>query len=484
MNIGESLGKAFIVNDMGAAGSMGSGGSTVGFQEESPFCKLMSQMMAAGSSRNIRSAISAESGPVSDNGETMETDGMDRMTAALILGGAAFPAQTIPSTQCAGNPVEAPTELIAGAIADKDADSNDLLSESQVHEPAVFDGTLYLAAVSGQNQENRPLSFNPDADALNPIAQAAKASSGNPAIGSNQEWVTGADAIPAGKTGGMDEAVTVGLSAMESTPEQETAARKNHEIRGLTETHRTMDEKQAKSEQANPSRLSGGTEEAEFLKNQESVNTAEAQNDPGIDSFEEGLKTLAYQSQYQSTSAVDTATASQPVQQSVSQPGAPEAYSQIREEILSRLEQKGPTEFKMQLQPEELGQIDISLRLAEGKLVIDIVAANSNTQTLLAGQVDKLIASLGLQNVQVESIQTNQQMNSQNQDNSQSQGYSMNSGMDFSQRKQQEQYQQNFVNNLNHGRGFGLKQEEARTVNPADQIDSIRYGLHRMNYAV
>ncbi len=163
---------------------------------------------------------------------------------------------------------------------------------------------------------------------------------------------------------------------------------------------------------------------------------------------------------------------------------ASEPYNQIREEILSKLEQKGSTEFRMQLEPEDLGQIDIKLKLSEGKLVIDILAANSKTQALLTGQVDKLIASMGLQNVQVESVHVSQQMNSQTQDNSQSQGYTMSSGMDFSQRRQQEHLQQEFLNGSKITGTFNLQQDEVQNNNPANRIESIRYDSHRMNYAV
>ena len=170
---------------------------------------------------------------------------------------------------------------------------------------------------------------------------------------------------------------------------------------------------------------------------------------------------------------------------SMTQPvSAREPYNQIREEILSKLEQKGSTEFRMQLDPEDLGQIDINLKLSEGKLVIDILAANSKTQALLTGQVDKLIASMGLQNVQVESVHVSQQMNSQTQDNSQSQGYTMSSGMDFSQRRQQEQLQQEILNGNKVPGTFNLQQDEAQTNNPMTHIESIRYNSHRMNYAV
>lgn len=82
-----------------------------------------------------------------------------------------------------------------------------------------------------------------------------------------------------------------------------------------------------------------------------------------------------------------------------------EPYNQIGREIQLKLEQKGPMEFKMQLEPKDLGQIEIKLKVNEGKLMIDIMASSSKTHALLAGQVDKLIANMGLQNAEVETVQ-------------------------------------------------------------------------------
>lgn len=165
---------------------------------------------------------------------------------------------------------------------------------------------------------------------------------------------------------------------------------------------------------------------------------------------------------------------------------ASEPYSQIRDEILAKLEQKGPTEFKMQLKPEELGQIDIKLKLSEGRLIIDIMAANAKTQALLTGQVDKLIAVMGLQNVLVESVQVNQQMNGQTQDNSQSQAFMMNSAMDFSQKRNQEQFTQQFSSEgsskPNHA--AGSRPDAGIIENPVNPAGPGRYDSHRMNYTV
>lgn len=187
-----------------------------------------------------------------------------------------------------------------------------------------------------------------------------------------------------------------------------------------------------------------------------------------------------YLSPLQSTGPANDAPALNHLTQSAE---APEPHTQISEEILAKLEQKGPAEFKMQLEPGDLGQIDIKLKLNDGKLIIDILAANSKTQALLTSQVDKLILSMGLQNVQVESVQVGQQMNSQSQD-SQNQGYPMNSGMDFSQRKQQEHFQKEFLNGGSLPGVIDPRQNETQVNNTANRIESFRYGSQRMNYAV
>ncbi|NLP30881.1 MAG: flagellar hook-length control protein FliK [Clostridiales bacterium] len=110
----------------------------------------------------------------------------------------------------------------------------------------------------------------------------------------------------------------------------------------------------------------------------------------------------------------------------------PEVYEQIGREIQAKFEQKAPTEFKLQLQPKELGVIDVKLKINNGKLEIDIMAASKKTQLLLTSQVDKLVQNLGLQNVQVESINVNQAAELKNQD----QSLLMNFGADFSKNRE------------------------------------------------
>ncbi len=158
-----------------------------------------------------------------------------------------------------------------------------------------------------------------------------------------------------------------------------------------------------------------------------------------------------------------------------------EPYNQISDEILTRLEQKGSTEFRMQLTPKDLGQIDIKLKLDDGKLVIDILAANAKTQSLLTGQVDKLISSMGLQNVKVESVQISQQINQQSQDN-QSQNFNMNFGMDFSQHRNHESSQREFLKGMNLTGTADAQQVEGIENEPVYETNPVRYRLNRMNY--
>ena len=160
-----------------------------------------------------------------------------------------------------------------------------------------------------------------------------------------------------------------------------------------------------------------------------------------------------------------------------------EPYSQISELIISKLEQKGPTEFKMLLEPRTLGEINIKLKIVKGKLTIDILAAKAETQTLLTSQVDKLITSMGLRNVQVESIQISQQM-LQNQVD-QSHSHNMSADMEFFHRKNQEQHRQRdfFYEGKRDGSHEQLlaKAQDSKEVNG---IGAHLYDSHRINYAI
>lgn len=137
----------------------------------------------------------------------------------------------------------------------------------------------------------------------------------------------------------------------------------------------------------------------------------------------------------------------------------PELCTQIKEEILNKLEQKGPSEFKLRLEPEELGEIDIKMKLSNGKLIINIESVNPKTQTLLASQVDKLLLSMGLPNAQVEILQSSAQGYAG--PNSQNQSYTGHAGMDFSQREQRDSLQKQWKSNQSRIAAANVLQQES-----------------------
>ncbi|MBK5247521.1 MAG: flagellar hook-length control protein FliK, partial [Peptostreptococcaceae bacterium] len=160
-------------------------------------------------------------------------------------------------------------------------------------------------------------------------------------------------------------------------------------------------------------------------------------------------------------------------------------YNQIAEEIAAKLEQKGPAEFKLQLKPENLGEIDISIKISEGKLSIDIISANTKTQDLLAGQVDKLVAKLGLQNFQIENIQVNPgtTAGTTNHDAT-NQAAMLNLGMNFSDRRQQENLKQQSILKKELKGISGLSLDGKELNNSIEVSRGIDFSKHKINYAI
>jgi|GEM_PF-4635185 len=177
-----------------------------------------------------------------------------------------------------------------------------------------------------------------------------------------------------------------------------------------------------------------------------------------------------------STAIAGTAAAEAPASESVNNSGKPEAYAQIGGEILAKLEQKGPMEFRMQLAPENLGNIDIQLKVTDGKLIIDIMAASKDTQKLLISQVDQLVANLGLSNVKVETVNVSQQ-NATVSELAQ-QMMAMGGGMEFSHRGSRDQ----------SGDRSGQAAKQGSVDNTGAQavetVRTIRSLNRRMDYAI
>jgi len=161
----------------------------------------------------------------------------------------------------------------------------------------------------------------------------------------------------------------------------------------------------------------------------------------------------------------------------------PAVYSQIADEIVTTLEKKGPCEFKLQLNPAELGEIDIKIKISDGKLSIDIISARQETQELLSSQVDKLTTKLGIQNFHVENIQVNPSNSLLSQSLS-GQGFMLNMGMNLSSRKQQENAKEK--NNLKiDGTGNGIQGLKGSDVAfPENNLKSAKFDLYKMNYAI
>lgn len=123
--------------------------------------------------------------------------------------------------------------------------------------------------------------------------------------------------------------------------------------------------------------------------------------------------------QQASETLAETATAAQaqtprvepqPVQQPVEtrEPERPavqtDQMEQVRLQATKQLEE-GRMEFRMQLQPEELGKVSVKMVLEGGRLAIEILAATPKAAELLARQAEGLAQSLRLQQTDVQSIQ-------------------------------------------------------------------------------
>lgn len=77
---------------------------------------------------------------------------------------------------------------------------------------------------------------------------------------------------------------------------------------------------------------------------------------------------------------------------------------QIRTQVIENLEQD-KMEFRMQLNPQELGKINVRMVLEGGRLSVEIISASAKTTELLGRQTEALAASLRLSGVELQSVQ-------------------------------------------------------------------------------
>jgi hypothetical protein len=110
--------------------------------------------------------------------------------------------------------------------------------------------------------------------------------------------------------------------------------------------------------------------------------TVNTETEPSTNAALTGARTPDRVQEFQSTRQIGEQPQSGPADQA----------NQIQAEVVRNLENQ-KMEFRMQLQPEELGQIDIKMALQGGKLMIEIISS-ARTSELLSRQVDNLVATL------------------------------------------------------------------------------------------
>ncbi|HYE67132.1 MAG TPA: flagellar hook-length control protein FliK [Anaerovoracaceae bacterium] len=494
MNINNNLGMALFSKDLSGTAAIGDFQSMANGVSDNPegslFQQLISQMLTE---KNDQKTEGFEDNLI--GGEKGKSGGIGGLLSELLLAGGNLSKMRIQNEgsvidESAENKVqseesalknenaealEAIQALMAGLTnAMPVSNTEKLLTESQTGNSIVESSSAAITSIKttasdlGMLEAQKYIPSNPEAESI-PEEMTEMAGKTSVLNGTTDQTEASSILQNAGKTVQAESAFRNQLASI-SNESLKSANGKSEEQEGISAQGFKISETGTVKQTA-----AAETQTHKSITDQAEKMEAETETDRA------SQDRMSFQNTMQG--AVKTSEVKEP--SSLTQPvEASEPYNQIREEILSKLDQKGSTEFKMQLHPEDLGQIDIKLKLSEGKLVIDILAANSKTQALLTGQVDKLIASMGLQNVQVESVHVSQQMNSQTQDNSQSQGYTMSSGMDFSQRRQQEQLRQENLNGSKVTGTFNLQQDEAQTNNPMNHIESIRYNSHRMNYAV
>lgn len=500
-----NLGMPIMASDLNtsAYGSLaGSGSDSLGSAEESIFQKMVSQALASNGAvvKTVADKASAgtESAVLSGQGTT-EAGSINDLLTKLLLG--TINPESLKS-QAVGNGSSGKDE--AEGTTEEDSTSMALLDDTLAAMQAILGGqngaflvrnngtenaeaaadTTTLAAVVGlvQSKGNNLNGFinsnrnSIDQELFNGQAESAGSLGQTTVLTEADAGNTGTAGIVAA-TGTFDEAAMLKNNGnQEIAPIVGTLAAAN--AGQVSQSTEVQQETSQSSFQIPAAERTNQVDAGESESIQKSIaalsENSKIQTD---DDVSESLNAAAYQSQSQSTGTVDTATqVNQPIQTAAQ----PEAYSQISSEILEKLNQKGPTEFTMQLQPENLGKIDISLKLSDGNLVINIMAENAKTQALLTGQVDKLISSMGLQNAQVQSIQVNQQMNSDSQ-NSQNQAYQGNSAMDFSQGRQNSQQTAESWQQFN-SRMYGMPSDAA--VEKVSSAQQMRDNFTKMDYAV
>lgn len=123
-----------------------------------------------------------------------------------------------------------------------------------------------------------------------------------------------------------------------------------------------------------------------------SVNQAESQPQPQTDAVSQEIR---------QTQPLQQAAQPQEIQRPTVEP---EQIRRIQEQIQHNLQQDR-TEFEMQLNPQELGKINIKLVLEGGRLAVEIMAQSSRTAEMLSRGGEGLFQSLKLNHLNLDSVQ-------------------------------------------------------------------------------
>ncbi|WKY48525.1 flagellar hook-length control protein FliK [Eubacteriaceae bacterium ES3] len=157
--------------------------------------------------------------------------------------------------------------------------------------------------------------------------------------------------------------------------------------------------------------------------------------------------------------------------------------AQVQDAIIENYEVNTDKTFKVTLNPECLGEIDVEMAFSNGKLTINILAASQETHELLAKQIDQLVRGLAMQKINVETVTTNRTVEETADSGQQSQ--SNLSNMDSRQNQSQSQ------NDLIQGRfnrfsKIGLDDGENldETLTGLVGLNSQNSQLNRMDYFI
>ncbi|MDI3537142.1 MAG: flagellar hook-length control protein FliK [Eubacteriaceae bacterium] len=161
-----------------------------------------------------------------------------------------------------------------------------------------------------------------------------------------------------------------------------------------------------------------------------------------------------------------------------------QVLSQVQDAIIENFETNTDKTFKVTLNPESLGEIDVEMEFSNGKLTINILAASQETHELLTKQIDQLVRGLALQKISVETVTVNRAVEETADSGEQAQSSMTN--MDFRQGQQQESQSNLIQGKFNRMGRIGLTSGESLDESLTDltNISAQSSRFSRLNYLV